>query len=287
MLLLGDAEYSRPKSITEVLNALEKFGRDSSLLAGGTDLVLSIKHGAIRPKAIIDLGGIQELRIIEIRNGELHIGSTATFSVLLSSTLIEKHAPALQAAIFDIGSPQIRNVGTIGGNIATASPAGDCLPALTAHEAHVVLATRTGERRVELSEFFKGKLRQPQITEFITEVIIPVGAETVQGAFVKVGRRNALTIARISAALVIWQNPDKIIKKARFVLGAIGKLPVRVPDAEALICGGTNKQNLLERVAEFAADAVRQSIPGRPTLPYKERAIRGVVYEIIEKVLNG
>lgn len=285
--MLDGSEYYKPGRMADVHDLLERFGEKAAILAGGTDLVISIRQGEKKPEAIIDIAGLPELHLLEVKDDGLHIGSMVTFAVLAASDAAGEYAPALRAAVSEIGSPQIRNTGTIGGNIATASPAGDSLPALVAHDALVVLSAKAGERTLPVQEFLEERNGKPVGKEIITRVIIPSAAGTVEGSFVKLGRRNALAIARINAAAVIRRSPAGVIEKTRVVLGTLGKGPVRVSEAEALISRDTLTEDVRDQIAQCAAEAVRSSIPGRSTMQYKARAVKGVVYALLERITDG
>jgi len=280
-------EYHKTRTMEEVHDLLERFGEKAAILAGGTDLVVSIRQGEKRPSAIIDVSGIAELRRLEATADGLHIGSTVTFSELSASHEAGEHAPALTAAVSEIGSPQIRNAGTIGGNIATASPAGDTLPALVAHEALVVLSSKTGERILPVRQFLEERNGRPVVGEIIKEVVIPVRPGSVTGSFAKLGRRNALAIARLNAAVVIRRDPAGVIDKASLVLGTLGKAPVSVDRAAPIISRGTLTGDERDRIAQCASETVRDSIPGRPTMEYKARAVKGVVHLALERISHG
>lgn len=280
-------EYHKPRKMEEAHDLLERFGEKAAILAGGTDLVISLRQGEKRPAAIIDISGIAELKRLEVTADGLHIGSVVTFADLSASAAAGEHAPALKEAVSEIGSPQIRNTGTIGGNIATASPAGDTLPALVAHEALVVLCAKTGERILPVREFLEERNGRPVAGEIIKEIIIPVGPGSVTGSFAKLGRRNALAIARLNAALVIKRSPAGVIDRVNLVLGTLGKTPVSVCKAEPIISRGALTAEERDRIAQFACEAVRDSIPGRPTMEYKARAVKGVVHLALERISHG
>lgn len=280
-------EYHKPRKMEEAHDLLERFGEKAAILAGGTDLVISLRKGEKRPAAIIDISGLAELKRLEVTSDGLHIGSVVTFADLSASAAAGEHAPALKEAVSEIGSPQIRNAGTIGGNIATASPAGDSLPALVAHEALVVLCAKTGERTLPVREFLEERKERPVAAEIIKEIIIPVGPGSVTGSFAKLGRRNALAIARLNAALVIRRSPAGVIDRASLVLGTLGKAPVSVHRAEPIISRGTWTGEEQDQIAQYASEAVRDSIPGRPTMEYKARAVKGVVHLALERISHG
>lgn len=282
-----ETEYYRPQTLKEALGLQKRFGSQGFLLAGGTDLVLALKKGAAAPSAIIDITRIKELQAIEMKDGELHIGGAVVLAAISSSALVKRYAPALSCAALEIGSPQIRNLGTIGGNIATASPAGDTLPPLAAHRADVLLVNEEGEKRLTVEGYLKEKKAVSELPALIKEIVIPAGAGGVEGTFVKLGRRNALAIARISAAVVLSRSPEDIVRRASVILGAVAPWPLRVDEAESAMEGSSLSEDACVKVVECAVQAVNKSIPGRASLPYKIRAVRGVVYEALLRLKNG
>lgn len=194
-------------------------------IAGGTDLMVDMNARRIRPAALLDLSRVGELREWGSDNGRMHVGAGVTFA------RIERELqgfPPLVDAARSVASPQIRNRATIGGNIATASPAGDSLPVLAAYDADVVLASaRAGERRVPLTTFLVGPKRTSLAPD---ELIVGVEWARVVGpaSFVKVGRRNAMVIAIASACL----QADDDACGVRLALGSVAPTVVRAPLAE-------------------------------------------------------
>ncbi len=277
--------YVRPDTVETAVRLMEESAGKSAFLAGGTDLVLEMKRGSAAPKAIIDVTRLEELLVLEEKKGYLCIGAALPFSRIASSATVRQYAPALAAAVETIGSPQIRVRGTIGGNIATGSPAGDSLPALVAHDAEIVVQGAHGASVSSFASFLEKRSMGENHGLLIREVRIPVSPDaTVAGSFVKLGRRNALAIARISAALVIRSRAEGNMQDIALVLGAVGRRPVRVPLPERAACASEDYAAL---AAQAAAQAVAESIPGRPTAPYKMRAVKGIVLEVFERVRNG
>ncbi len=277
--------YVRPDTAEAAVRLMEESAGKSAFLAGGTDLVLEMKRGSSAPDVVIDVARLNELLVLEEKKGYLCIGAALPFSRIASSALVRRYAPALVAAVEAVGSPQIRTRGTIGGNIATGSPAADSLPALVAHDAEIVVQGAHGASVASFESFLEKRSMGEGSGLLIREVRIPVLPDAkVTGSFVKLGRRNALAIARISAALVIRSGTESDAKDIALVLGAVGHRPVRVPLAQTAAPGS---DDYTAAAAQAAEQAVAKSIPGRPTAPYKMRAVKGVVLEVFEKVRNG
>jgi carbon-monoxide dehydrogenase medium subunit len=284
-MILEGVRYVRPDTAEAAVRLMEESAGKSAFLAGGTDLVLEMKRGSAAPDVLIDVARLNELLVLEEKGGYLCIGAALPFSRIASSALVQRYAPALAAAVETVGSPQIRTRGTIGGNIATGSPAGDSLPALVAHDAEIVTQGAHGASVSSFESFLEKRDKGEGRALLIREVRIPVSPHAnVAGGFVKLGRRNALAIARISAALVIRSRTGSDAQDIALVLGAVGRRPVRVPLPEGAASGS---EDYAVAAAQAAEQAVAKSIPGRPTAPYKMRAVKGVVLEVFEKVGNG
>lgn len=260
-----------PSSREELRRCAARGPEGFRYLAGGTDLVVHLRaHPEERPP-LVDLSGVPELR--EIRPEEtpegpaLRIGAAATFSDLERHPLVVRHAAALARAAASVGSTQIRNRATLGGNVAHASPAADSLPALACLEARALVATPEGEEVRPLGSLISGpgeSALRPR--EFLSAFLIPL----VEGwsSFHKLGSRRAVSISRINLAL--WSDG----RDSRLFLGALGALPVRCPEGEsALALRGEARRAALEGAL---VSSVETAIPGRSSLAYKRDAVRGL-----------
>jgi xanthine dehydrogenase FAD-binding subunit len=227
----------------------------ATVMAGGTDLLVRRRGGA--PFDVACLGGIASLGDIREEDGWVRLGAGATHATLLGHPLVRDRLPGLAGALASLGSPPIRNMGTLGGNIVTASPAGDTLPPLYALDAVVELASGQGVRRLPLEELLVGPGRTALAPgEIVAAVLVrPPDAGSMQ-YFEKVGRRNALAIAVVSLAAVIATNRQGQVTEARIALGSVGPTVLRCPKAEAALVGRS-----LDREALAAAGAlVREEI---------------------------
>ncbi len=257
-----------PRSLEEALR-LKAEHPEALPLQGGTDVLVGLNFDRLRPEWILNLNEVDELRGWARDNGTLRLGSGLTYMEALEGSLAEV-LPALAEASRTVGSPQIRNRGTIGGNLGTASPAGDALPPLLVEEAEVELQSVRGARRLPVSDFLVGPKRNAlEPDELITAVLVrPSGATQT---FMKVGPRNAMVIAVCSLALAIDQERGEI----RAAFGSAGPVPglVRVPLGEA--------ESLPERVAQAASpiDDVRGSAT------YRRHALRVLAVRALERCL--
>jgi CO/xanthine dehydrogenase FAD-binding subunit len=213
---------------THLDDALAAIAADPSLtvVSGGTDLMVAINAGRVRPTGLLSLRGVDELRTWRRDGDELVIGAGVTYSALLEPALAGL-APALAQAARTVGSPQIRNTGTLGGNLVTASPAGDTLPVLAALDARIELASTAGRRTLPIDHFLRGpKLTAREPDELVASVRIPVADGPQE--YLKIGVRNAMVIAVASCALVV----SKTRRRVACACGSVGPMPVRNRQAE-------------------------------------------------------
>ena len=284
--MLSKCEFACPMSIAEVKETLSRIQEKVVFISGGTDLILQLNSGQIRPAWLIDLSQIPELNYIKEEAGRLRIGSATTFTQISESSLIRTKARCLGQAASQVGSTQIRNRATLGGNIAQASPAGDSLPALLALEAWISILGPMGLRRVSFAQLQADNGAGLQPKELITEIDFPLGeslpeAQIISG-FAKVGSRTAVTIARLNmAARVEIDLGNGRIRGARWVVGALGRTPFRLEELELELQGKVVNQDLAREIANHLTEAVDRAIPGRYSQQYKRQAIQGLGYDLL------
>jgi CO/xanthine dehydrogenase FAD-binding subunit len=274
-----------PDRLDDALSALAD-DPGLTVLAGGTDLMVEVNYGHMRPDGVLSLRRLAELRGWHTvpgdgdgdgdgdEVGEVVLGAASTYTTLLGPELAAL-LPALAQAARTVGSPQIRNTGTIGGNLATASPAGDTLPVLAAHGASVELASTAGRRTVTVTDFLTGPKRTAlRPGELITAVRVPLVPGPAE--FLKIGVRNAMVIAVANCALVVDPGPRTV----RCALGSVGPVPMQDPEAEAWVAdrldwaGGAPCDPAV--AAEFGARMAAASRPiddHRATADYRRHAV--------------
>jgi CO/xanthine dehydrogenase FAD-binding subunit len=265
---------ARPTTLSGVFDALDELP-GAHLLAGGTDLMVEVNFGHRRPPSVVGLRRVSELRGYEVLDDEVVLRSGVTWTEVehdLAGVL-----PGLAAAACTVGSPQMRNAGTVGGNIGTASPAGDGLPVLGALDATVVLASRHGERRLPLAEVITGvKQTVIQPVEVIREIRVPRLDGPQQ--FLKVGTRNAMVISIVVCGLAV----DLAGRSVRLGLGSVAPRPLRATAAEEFIAGAIDWDRLtapagaIARFGELAREAASPISDQRATASFRRHAV-GVV----------
>ena len=240
-----------PKSLADALKMLRDEG-PLTPMAGCTDLYVSLNFGTLKETRFLNLWRLDVLRTIEIRGDLLSIGALATHTDVIRSPLVRKRLPMLVAASSEVGGVQIQNRGTLGGNVANASPAGDTLPVLAAADATVVLKSTAGTRRVAFSAFYTGyraTVRRPD--ELITSFEIPI----LRGRqwFRKVGTRAAQAISKVVVAMRLEPPKGSGPAVVRIAFGSVAPTVVRATRTEAALAGGSSLEAALGLLAEEIA----------------------------------
>lgn len=246
--------YLRPQSLDEVIALLLRYGRDARLLAGGTDLLVQMRHDLIAPQVVIDLKRVAELRAdVQMLDGVLRVGALMVLSDLIEDARVQQYFPALVEAASVVGSVQIRNRATLTGNICNASPAADTAPALLVYNAQVNLVGPSGRRTVALRRFFLGPRKTVlQQGELVEAIDLPLPQEANGAAFTRLTRRRGVDLATVNAACLA-QRSDGVT----FAFGAVAPTPILVPDPEGRLLDASldaaTRQVILEKIAAHAS----------------------------------
>lgn len=234
---VSEIEMVSLKSLSECLSYLQDTDKYVRLIAGGTDTVVQMKEGKGRPETWLNIKGIKELRYIREEMGEIHIGALSTHTDIVRSELVKARAQALVDACWEVGATQIRNMGTIGGNLATASPAGDTIPALYVLDAELELQSLSGTRRVKIEDFFHG-VRKTELkkNEMITKVIIKPQQENEVSIFQKLGPRKAQAISIVNVAIKLKMGSgSRECLEGSIAFGSIAPTVIRARKCEAML----------------------------------------------------
>ena len=273
-------DYLRVTSEAELAAALREDG--AVFLAGGTDLLVKMRAGALRPRLLVDAARVDSLRQLSDRPDGLWIGSGARLEDVLASDAVRRDYPLLAAVLHSLGSVQIRNRATLGGNLANASPAADGVLALIAYDGKVALATQTGERTLDVSEFVRGPRRTALAAgEYIRSIWLPAPRSDWVPFFHKVGRRQALTIAIASVGGLLAER-DGVIVDVRVVAGSVAPAPLRLHPVEDLVVGRPVDRTLLATASEAARKAVAPIDDVRASAPYR----RDVIGDLVARFLR-
>jgi carbon-monoxide dehydrogenase medium subunit len=304
-------DYFKPKTFEEALSLLAKYGEKAKLIAGGTDIIVMIKQKAIAPEVLISLQGIPGLDQM-IYNGSLSIGPMVTHRAIEKSEVIKNNFSALADAVDDLGSVQIRNVATIGGNICTAAPSADTATPLLVLGTQVKIKSIKEERTVPIEEFFKGPGESVLKTgEMVKELSIPKPLPNTGSAYYKLQRRLALdlpilgvsvllsldknkvtcsdllcTASPISTILHKMEDDEIVCKDVRIALGVAAPTPMRALKAEALLRGKKLSDELLEETANIASQEAQPRDSLRGEAWYRKDMVRVLVKRMAMKSIE-
>jgi CO/xanthine dehydrogenase FAD-binding subunit len=280
---MNQPELLAPRDLAALAAALGRATPDTRLIAGGTDLMLRLRTSAVRPDLLIDLSGLRELSFIRKERGLIRIGATTTFAQMQRNAMLEIHASCLARAAAQVGSLQIRNVATIGGNVANASPCADTIPALLALDAQVGVLNHAGNvvrrpLRELLVEADKTTLRPDEAIVDFSFVALSKGERS---AFGKVGARSSVAVAKLSAALIVKSDETRrIISEAKIAFGSVAPTAFVDDRVAAVLRGKPVNSATIESFAWACSSMVSRSIPNRGSLPYKQHAVRGLAHDL-------
>ncbi|MEW6244098.1 MAG: FAD binding domain-containing protein [Bacillota bacterium] len=269
--------YYKAQSVEDVVDRLANL-EGARILAGGTDLLLELERAG-QGANLLDICFIDELRDISESAHEVLIGAACTFDQIERSGTVRTHARALSQAASTVGGPAIRNLATIGGNVANGAPAADSVPALIVLEARAKVRSAAGEREVEVEELVRAGRVHLDEGEIITRFVIPK-CEGRKSAYVKLGLRRSMAVSRLSGAIGLSEAG------MRFALGAVGPSACRIRSVEDILSQGVTCQDTVRRALSRLAGDIRERLGERPTAPYKQRAAQGVLLDLLSDVLD-
>lgn len=286
---MNQFEYIAATSIEQAVEVLSEFGSDASILAGGTDLLISLRRlNGNGPKVVVDISRVKTLQGISFENGIVSLSPLVTHTTVARSKIIHQQAALLSSAASVIGSPQIRNRGTVGGNIMNAAACADTVPPLVALDATVTLESKTGKRQLSLSDLFIEPYRtNAKPDEVLTKIQFSALPQKAKSSFIKLGRRNALAISRLSVAAIICQNAKGIIVDARIVPGATFPTWHRIREAEQLLVGEPPSRKLFESAGKKVSEMMIARIGRRWSTEYKEPVIAVLVHRALEQCIGN
>ena len=268
-------ELSLPRTVDDCLKILSERGGDARLVAGGTDLLPQLKNGLLKPALVVDLSGVAALRARQSANGHgLRLGAAVTARAIEVDPQIRARYPSLAESGALVGSVQVRNLATIGGNLCNAAPSADMAPPLLALDADAVVVGPKGERRVPLASFFVG-VRKTVLAadELLLELVVPSPGPRSGGHYLRHTPRRELDIAVVGVASQLTLR-DGVCGKARIALASVAPTPVRAMAAEAALVGQPVTPALIERAAELAIDAARPISDQRGSADFRRHLVR-------------
>jgi CO/xanthine dehydrogenase FAD-binding subunit len=283
-------EYHRPSTLEEALSIIRKLDGNFRLLAGGTDLLVAMKEKRGSHPPLIDIKHIPGIGDIRAQNGDLRLGGSASARAIARSPLMRASLTVLSQAASILGSVQIGNRATIGGNLANASPAADCALPLLVLGGSVKLVGVAGERWVPLENFFVGPKKTVINREVLTEIRVPTLPEGGKGVFCKLGLRAAPEdIAIVSVAIfALPDTSNKNWKQVRVALGAVAPTPIRALHAEEALIGQPITAKIIEDASRLAAEKDAQPITDiRGSASYRRTMVQVLVQRILTEIANN
>jgi xanthine dehydrogenase FAD-binding subunit len=272
-----DYTFVAPKSEEELLKEINAEG--AYLMSGGTDLLVKIRIGKVKPKKIVSLSKIPTLKFIKENDEELIVGATTTHTELLEYEPLREKFPILFDAVYTIGSPQIRNRGTLAGNVINASPAGDSLLALYLLEAKVEISNG---KIVNLEDFIIGPSKTIlQRGEYVRAIHIPKSKWDIH-YFEKVGQRNAMTISVVSVGWLIRCDGDSI-EEMRMAFGSVAPTVIRLRDVEEFARGKKINKEFVDEISKMVKNDVKPIDDVRASADYRRKLSSNIVYRMIEE----
>ncbi|ACB84354.1 FAD binding domain-containing protein [Natranaerobius thermophilus] len=273
-----------PKTLSELHASLAQLTPQSKIISGGTDLIINMNSGEITPDALLYMGNVPELKKIEQVGDTVEIGAAVTMTELENSPILQGKLQAIVDGAKDVGSQQIRNNGTIGGNIGTASPAGDFIPILFMLDAVIVIANSEGTfKELPIKEVILGPGKTCiDYNEAIVKIKIKIPeSPNYKSAFVKLGSRSKVTISRIGVTMGL-EIEDHKITKAKVVIGAITPTPVNFEKAEKAMIGRVIDKDLKDEIGQMLSDLIKEISKSR-SREYKAWAAKGVIEDVLDK----
>jgi len=279
-------QYFAPQKIEEALEILSQYGKEIKVIAGGTDLLIQYYDRLYEVGSWLDLKNIKELKEIKIHQNQMEIGAMVTHAQLENSQDIKKYFPVLNQSASDIGSPQIRNRGTIGGNIVNASPAGDLLAPLMAYDAKFKLLSVQKEAIISAEAFFIGpKKTILEPAQLLTRIFLPLPSERTYGSWIKIGKRKALIIATITLALVVEMAEDnKTIKDVRTCLGSVAPTPIEIKEIREKMIGKNFSQLDFNQLGQIVEDKISPIDDIRGTREYRKDVAKNIMINALEEI---
>jgi carbon-monoxide dehydrogenase medium subunit len=279
-ILLQEFDYYSPTKVEEALLFLDEHSDEAKVMAGGTDLLVQMKQEIIAPKYLINIRNIQDLCMIE-HGKDLKVGAAVLLNDALHFIKGDKRFSALSDALESLAEVQVRNMGTIGGNLCNASPAADSAPPLLVYDAKVKLASTRGERVLPLEAFFKDVNRTDLAKgEMLTEILLPYPDEGTGGAFKKTKRVGA-DISKISCAISVKREGD-ICLSSKIAFGSVAKVPIRIKVAEEALGNEKIDEALLSRIGQLIMSEINPISDIRSTEEYRREMAKVLFLDVFD-----
>jgi carbon-monoxide dehydrogenase medium subunit len=282
---IAEFTYKTPRTLDEALRLLEQGKAGARILAGGTDLVLQMKQRLLTPSLVIDIKNVPDLdRLDWSEKGGLHIGASVSISKLLALEVLLKRFSVLAQACRVIGSTQIKNRATLGGNICNAAPSADSAPALLCLGASGILKRSGSTRTISLEEFFKSPGKTAvRDNELLVEIDVPTPPANSAGCYLRHTTREEMDISVVGVASYLELSPDKKVKTARITLAAVAPVPMRAHQAESILQGKAVTADAIEAAAVKAAAEASPITDMRGSAEYRREIVKVLTRRTLKK----
>jgi CO/xanthine dehydrogenase FAD-binding subunit len=283
-------EYQAPRSLKQALEILDHHGEEARVLAGGTDLIVQMKQGTVHPACIVDVKKIPELNVLDWKPEDgLHIGAAVPISRFLAFPVVWDKFNILAQACSGIGSMQIRNRATLGGNISNAAPSADSAPPLLCLGAKAVMASSKGLRAIPLEDFFLAPGETARNNrELLVKIVVPTPGSLSAGCYVKHGTREKMDIAVAGvASFLSLSTQDRKLKAVRIALGAVGPRPMRASQAEVVLTKNLLNREGIEAAAVQAAKEAEPISDLRSSAEYRRELVKVLTRRTLNKACES
>jgi CO/xanthine dehydrogenase FAD-binding subunit len=278
---MADFKYIRPDNLPEALDFLWDNGQDTAIIAGGTDVMIDVKSGKLDKKYLLDISRLDELKGIKLNGRELCVGSGVTLSEIYTSALLASNALALQKSAVNFAARQIRNIATIGGNVAHSSPCGDTVPSLLLHDAIALVADKKGIQHIPMEKMATSAYMSSLTPQQIIVKFILTPYQEGYADFQKIGRRKELAISRMSMAAFVKKDNNGRISFLKLALGACTPVPCSMGSVEAFLTGKVPTRELLWEAGGLLAEKMIKITGNRSSTIYKKPAVQGLFMRIL------
>jgi carbon-monoxide dehydrogenase medium subunit len=279
-------ELALPRSVDEALRVLSDRGSEAKVLAGGTDLLPQMKNGLLRPACVVDLSGVARVKGLQAEVAGLRIGAAVPARALERDATARSRYTALAEGAALVGSVQVRNLATLGGNLCNAAPSADMAPPLLALDAEAVIVGPKGERRVPVAEMFTG-VRQTVVApdEILVEIVVPAPAARSGGNYLRHTPRRELDIAVVGVAAQLTLS-NGVCSKARIALAAVAPVPLRARQAEQALEGKPVTLEAIDRAADLAVGVAKPISDQRGSADYRRHLVRVLTRRTLRTALQ-
>ena len=283
-------EILQPKSVDEICRLLQNNNGDTRIIAGGTDIIPGFHIESPRfmnIKRLIGINNVDELKSVSINNDVIEIGAAITFSDIITNPVLNSHLPLLVKSSKTIGSKQIRNRASLGGNFINNAPCADSVAPLLVYDAEIKIRSFTSEKIMMLQDFLvKPYGARLKLDEIVTQIIVPLPSKKFKGEFYKLGRRRVVSISRISLAILLDVN-NGLINQMKIASGAVTPIGTRLYDVENFAKGKIFNDESMKEISIKLGERILQVSGVRWSGEYKIPVVQQVCYQLLKKIERG